>query len=439
MRTPSTPTRRTLGGFALALCATTLVACEEEPTYSGTCVGGCGRPGGPELFGPADPGDWTSFRNGSAREGVADGALLGDDVRVLWQRPAFLTLDYSAVKPSGAVWGDTLYYPSDDGSLFAFDRFTGEELWNTKLTNHFAGIHGTPYASKSAVWIGTYGGPVHALDPETGEEIYWFAHGTSIGSSPLYVPEHNALYVSHERGDFSDLPGAGYVSRNNPRTGEPLWVSERLDHFPHSSVAVDPETNRVFVGANDGIFRAYDADTGDLVWSRDFEPGDEYDPPTADIKTTPSISASRGLVIFGTWDSRVYALDMQTGDQVWAVNTGGRLMGSTAVHEATGRVYVGTMRRNNALLAIDLDTGDVVWRFDAGEGIQSSPAVNASGDGVVVGSSNGLVFGIDATTGQERWRFQADGDVTASPAWVGPHIYIAAFRGSLYALETFDN
>lgn len=420
--------------FAVAL-GFGLAGCGDEATFGGTCVGGCGRPGGPELFGPADPGDWTSFRNGALRLGVAEGGVLGDGVRVRWSRPNFLTTTYSAVKPSGVVWEDGLYHPSDDGSMWAFDRWTGDVRWTTDLTDHFAGIHGSPQVSKAVVWIGTYSGPVHTLDRETGEEIYWFAHGTSIGSSPLYVPEHNALYVSHERGDFRDLPGGGYVSRNDPRTGRAAWVSGRIDHFPHSSVAVDPAANRVFVGANDGVFRAYDADTGALLWTRDFEPGDEYDPPTADIKTTPSVSPTRGLVIFGTWDRNVYALDAATGETRWSVDTGGALMGSTAVHEASGRVYVGTTRARGALLAIDLDSGEVVWRFDAGAGISSSPAVNGSGDGVVVGSSNSRLWGIDTATGQARWSFETDGPVTASPTWVGRDIYVAAFQGSLYALE----
>jgi serine/threonine-protein kinase len=422
----------------MVAAACLVAACGEDAPYAGGCVGGCDSPGGRGLFGPASPEDWTSFRNGPARTGVATGAVLGDDVRVVWRRPEFLKLAYSAVKPSAAVWGDGLYIPSDEGTQWAFDRHTGDVRWSVKLSDAANGIHGSPAVSKAVVWIGTYSGNVHALDRTSGEEVYRFFPGRWIGSSPIYVPAHEAVYVSHET-SADGLPGAGLVTKNDPRTGRALWTSDRLDHYPHSSVAVDTDGQRVFVGANDGIFRAYDADTGELLWAHDLEPGDEPDPPTADIKTTPAVSAALGLVVFGTWDRHVYALNVDDGTVAWSVDTGGRLMGSAALHEGTERVYVGTNARRDALLAIDLRTGAVAWRFDAGAGIQSSPAVDDRGEGVVVGASDGRLWGLDAATGVPRWSFAADGPLTASPAWVGRNIYIAAKEGSLYALETVED
>ncbi len=414
-----------------------LVAGCADDVLTGGCVGGCETKGGPELFGPGNSTDWTSFRNGALRSGGAKGGVLGSNVRVAWSRPEFLVLDYSAVKPSAAVWDDGLYVPSDDGTLWAFDRYDGELRWSIALSDAEKGIHGSPAVSRSVVWIGTYSGYVHAVDRVGGTEIYRFRPGRWVGSSPIYVPEHNALYVSHET--WADGRPAGLVTRNDPRTGELVWTSARIDHYPHSSVAVEPNANILVVGANDGRMRAYDSDTGALRWSRAFEPGEGDDLPTADIKTTPAISPDRSLVVFGTWDHRVYGLDLRTGDLRWSVDTGGPMMGSPAIHEGTGRAFVGTQTSRDALLAIDLDTGAVVWRLDTRSGIQSSPAVNDEGDGLVVGANDGRIWGVDAVTGQARWTFQADGSVTASPAWVGRMIYVAAKKGSLYALETFAN
>lgn len=425
---------KTASTWALTLA---LAGCGES-ALSGTCVGGCGGNGGGELFGPAAPTDWTSFRNGALRTGVAVGGVLGSDVQVAWRRPDFMVLDYSAVKPSAVVWGDGLYVPSDEGTLWAFDRHTGDVLWSSKLSDAGKGIHGSPAVSKSVVWVGTYSGYLHAVDRLTGEEVYRYRPGRWIGSSPVYVPEHNSVYVSHETW-VDGLPGAGLVTRNDPRTGEAVWTSDLIDHYPHSSVAVEPTRGRVVVGANDGRVRTYDSETGELLWSRDFEPGEEADPYTADIKTTPALSPGRNLAIVGTWDRNLYALDLTTGQTRWTVDTGGALMGSAAVHEATGRVYVGTTTGRDALLAISLDSGEVVWRLDTNSRIDSSPAVNDTGDGLVVGSSDGRVWGVDTATGQARWVFQADGPVTASPAWVGPMIYVGAKQGSLYALQTIDD
>lgn len=408
-------------------------ACTDDD-FRQDCVGGCGTPGGPELFGPADPADWTSFRNGPLRSGVAVGARLGDSIRVAWTRPNFMVLAYTAVKPSAAVWEDGLYLASDSGTLWAFDRHSGAPSWSTKLTDAQKGIHGSPAVSKAVVWVGTYGGHVHAVDRALGREVYRFRPGRWVGSSPLYVEAHNAVYVSHETW-VEGLPGAGIVTRNDPRTGEAVWTSARLDHYPHSSVAVAPKLGLVVVGANDGRVRTYDSATGALLWHRDFEPGDA-DVFDADIKTTPAISPTRNLAVLGTWDRHVYALDLTTGETRWRVNTGGILMGSAAIHEPTGRVYVGTGTSRGELFALDLDTGAVVWRLDTRSGVESSPAVNDAGDGLVVGANDGRLWGLDATDGRVQWTFQADGPLTASPAWVGDMIYIAAKQGSLYGLQT---
>ncbi len=416
------------------------VGCSEgdDAVLSNNCVGGCGQDPGRALFGPADDADWVSFRNGPRRTGVAVGGEFGSEVREVWRRDDFLVLDYSAAKPSPAVWGDLLYYPSDDGVMWAFDRHTGEAIWSRHLTNAPHGIHGSPAVTEATVMVGTYSGWLHTLDRHTGEEIWRYKIGNVIGSSPVYVWEHNAVYTSHETPQQGEHPGGGYVTRNDPRTGEEIWRSPRLEHWPHASVSVDPQRDIVVVGANDGVFHAYDTDNGQQVWSRDFEPGDAYDPPTADIKTTAAVSAQRGLAVFGTWDNYLYALDVETGDEAWKVDTKGSVMGSAALHDASGRVYVGT-RASEALVAVDLDSGDVVWRLDVGGGIISSPAVNSAGDGLVVGTNAGEVVGVDTASGQVAWRFDAGGQVSASPAWVGPMIYVAAKSGALIGLETTNS
>lgn len=430
--------RRTLPLVILIVVAL-VSSCGDSPNGEAVnnCVGGCKDDKGAELFGPKDEGDWTSFRNGPYRDGYAAGSTVGDEVEVIWREEDFLKLSYNAAKPSPAVWGDTLYYASDAGTMYAFDRATGDVLWQTELIGGGHGIHSSPAVTKSTVLVGTYHGNMHCLDRKTGEEIWRYKIGNVIGSSPVYVYEHNAIYVSHEIPKEDPLPGGGYVTKNDPRTGEPIWRSKKLHHWPHASVAVDPERKVVVVGANDGVFHGYDTDSGEELWARDFEPGEEKDPSTADIKTTAAISKSKGLAIFGTWDENLYALDIETGETAWQHDTGGRIMGSAAIDEENGRVYIGTLGGSGALVALELDTGEELWRFEAGASVMSSPAISGDRKVVVVGSSGSKLHAIDAETGDEIWAFETDGAITASPALVGDMIYIAAKEGSLYALRTY--
>jgi outer membrane protein assembly factor BamB len=421
----------------MVVALSAVAGCSDSPDGEvvNNCVGGCEEDSGRALFGPKDDGDWTSFRNGPYRTGYGSGSTVGEQVEVVWSRESFMELEYGAAKPSPAVWGDALYYPTDSGTMYAFDRMSGEVLWSMELISSSHGIHSSPAVTKSTVLIGTYRGHLHCLDRSTGEQIWRYAIGNVIGSSPVYVWEHNAIYVSHEIPREAPLPGGGYVTKNDPRTGEPVWRSDKLRHWPHASVAVDPQRNIVVVGANDGVFHAYRAESGEELWSRDFEPGDEDD-SSGDIKTTAAISASRGLVMVGTWDHKLYALDIESGETDWTYDTGGRIMGSAAIDDENGRVFVGSLSPASRVVGLDLDSGDELWTFKAGAGVMSSPALSGDREVVVIGSNAGNLHAIDAGSGEGIWSFEADGPITASPALVGDMIYVAAKEGSLYALRT---
>lgn len=430
---------KTLLVMALGLL---LVACAQEeadPKGEAVCMDeSCRQPdSSDEPFAEPDPMDWTSFRNGPRRTGYGPGSVVGNQVEVLWQNEGFLTLGYGAAKPSPALWGDTLYMAADGGDMVALDANTGLEKWRTPLIDGGNGIHSSPALNEEHVLIGTYRGNLHALDRESGAEIWRYKVGNVIGSSPVYVREHHAIYVSHEAPKRDPLPGAGYVTRNDPVTGEAVWVSDKLEHWPHASVAVDPDRNVVAVGANDGVFHAYDTDTGVELWQRDFEPGADPDPSTADIKGTAAVSASRGLLLLGTWDRNFYALDIENGEERWRFAAGGIFMGSAAVDEENGRVFFGAASPDTHVYAVDLDSGEEIWRLDTGGSVLSSPALSGDRRTVVVGSSSGDLFAIDAATGAERWRFTTDGPITSSPALVGDRVYIASKEGSLYALRSF--
>lgn len=247
---------RRAGLLALPVVALLLASCGDEspePVNNGlaqnNCIGSCNNGGnnganngaannggnnngGGNDFGPAAAGDWTSFRNGPARTGMSVGSTVGRNVEEVWSIPDFLTLDYSAAKPSCVVWEDGLYCASDGGFMAAFDRHTGEELWRTVLFARGNGIHGSPAVTRAAVFLGTYGGVLHALDRQTGQEVWRYQVGNVIGASPVYVHSHEALYISHEAPRADPLPGGGYVTKNDPWTGEAIWVSARLEHWP---------------------------------------------------------------------------------------------------------------------------------------------------------------------------------------------------------------
>ena len=131
----------------------------------------------------------------------------------------------------------------------------------------------------------------------------------------------------------------------------------------------------------------------------------------------------------------------------WAFETGDSVWSSPVV--ADGRAYVGSYDGN--LYAVDVDTGEEVWRFETDDRIDGTPAVV---DGVVyVGSGNGTLYALDAgvdgdsedsrvnlgTLGHHHeWavragEIQRQDDTVAIPGF-GPVSALSGFAGAGYLL-----
>ncbi len=137
---------------------------------------------------------------------------------------------------------------------------------------------------------------------------------------------------------------------------------------------------RVYVGVIDGVFSAFDANTGAHRWSR---------------RLGGSIYASAAVwqekVYVGTTDGTFYALSARDGRVLWQRDLGGKILGSPTV---TGlRVYVATTERRTFVL--DARTGETDWIFADGN---YSPFVLAGSRGFLVGK--GRVYAVENACGR---------------------------------------
>ena len=112
--------------------------------------------------------------------------------------------------------------------------------------------------------------------------------------------------------------------------------------------------------------------------------------------------------------------------------------GGNASVKADGVVYIGDgcqycgSTGSSYLYAVDCQTGQELWRFEAGGWLEATPAV---ADGVVyIASGDGHVYAVDNQTGQEKWRFQAESRLFDSPAVRDGVLYAADNNGNLYAI-----
>jgi outer membrane protein assembly factor BamB len=278
-----------------------------------------------------------------------------------------------------------------------------------------------------------HSGVMASAAPRELPRVAWsFATGDKVVGSPVW---HDGLVIfGSDDGNVYALDAASGRQRWMVRTGGPVPATPAV------------HGGRVYVGSYDGRFYALDAATGALLWrfatdgERRFEARGLHgsQPRTQTVADPFDVYLSSplvhdGLVIFGSGDGQVRALDAISGALRWAYRAGEVVHASPAL--ADGLVVVGDWA--SRLVALDARTGAERWRFQAGvdtlmanqQGFQSSPAV---ANGVVfVGCRDSHLYAIDAATGQQRWRFSTGASwVVGSPAVRDGVVYFATSDSS---------
>jgi outer membrane protein assembly factor BamB len=138
-----------------------------------------------------------------------------------------------------------------------------------------------------------------------------------------------------------------------------------------------------------------------------------------------------GLVIDGTQDGHLVALDALTGDERWRASVEGTMNGALS---ATDSTVITTS--DAAVEAFDVATGTKLWTKPMSTDNQRPEIL----DGVVyVGTTDGAIYGLDVQSGDVRWSWQGDHSLSERVDVVsGGIVYATPSDGSLHALSLAD-
>ncbi|MFJ6079407.1 PQQ-binding-like beta-propeller repeat protein [Pseudarthrobacter sp. NPDC092419] len=296
---------------------------------------------------------------------------------------------------------------------------------------------------KGADWSQHHGDQGHtgvAADRiDAGQRLAWSyrTEGTFLTGSPAIV---NGVVYAGTRDENGD--GNSAVHAVDQATGKQLWTYE-VPSSVHGSIAVSD--GLVFVPTLRGSLFAVDAASGQLRWQHNPEPAPEnynqrtygyYGVTVADGKVlypyqTRHGEAKQGLLI---------ALDVKTGNRVWASPMSGSTMSDGTPAVADGRVYVGNQTADR-VMAYDLATGKALWTGAATLGGWQDGIPSAGNGRVYIGSGNGIIAR-DGATGQTLWTYRSqhpslvNGNATpAAPTIAGNTIYMGFPSGAVTALD----
>lgn len=326
-------------------------------------------------------------------------------------------------------------------------------------------------------------GPIESADVDLSSGVGWHTSrgdknstGVSTGVLPDQLNEHWQLKIKNSAfestpiivaGKTADGPDRVYIGDAdkffyaiNLETGAVDWQFETEFGFVASAAYSD---GKLFVGDVDGKFYCL-SEEGEKLW--------EFN-ATGQIDSSANFHGD--LVLFGSRDAKLYALNRNTGEKAWELETADEVRCGITVVD--GRAFVAGC--DASVHIIDLDTGKeesaveidsqsgttpsavgnlvftgseqagifgidfkqakIAWNFNDDEGAISTRSSTAvSGDHVVFGTSHRVVYSVNPKTGKKNWATELKSAIETSPIIVGQHVYVGSNDGRLYRLNLSD-
>jgi len=201
--------------------------------------------------------------------------------------------------------------PGKTGVVYTLDRQTGEFLWATPTIkqNVVGNIDGaTGRAAVNPETLFTAAGQERLVCPSLGGGKNWQAGAYSPQTNTMYFPLQNTCMTATSLADKPSL--------------DSLYAIKTQNHITSG-------TDKV------GTVQAISAETGRTTWKYEQRAG-----------TTSLIATGGGLLFGGDANGRFRAFDQNTGKVLWEVNLGSQVTGYPITYAVDGRQYVAVSTGN---------------------------------------------------------------------------------------------
>lgn len=266
-------------------------------------------------------------------------AIKADDGTLLWERK--LDIDgLPALIEGVTAQGDTVFAGTGHG-YGAYEVTTGRPLWTNKGWRQNQGATSHPVIAGDVVVSGTQWSGLYGNDKQTGA-LRWkheIANIRERGASPAYID--GLLYLASGNAFFLIEPSTGHI-------------------ILHKELPYSVNTN-----------------------------------------ATPLVT--KDLIVMGTQDYGIVALDRQTLEEQWHVMT----------HPAL--VYTSPYSRHPSAT------------------IDASPI--QVDNTIYVGGSDGIIYGINAETGRITWKHKTGAPLFGTITHANGHLYVADYSGNVYSFS----
>jgi outer membrane protein assembly factor BamB len=329
------------------------------------------------------------------------------NLQVIYSRPAVAASrrtgePYERGQPEIDPRGRRVFVGSSDRGLYALRAEDGGALWRFE-TLGFVQCQPLYDAASDAVYFGSNDGALYRVDAKNGRLAWRFMTNAEVARRP--VLSGGVLYVTNANDTLLAL---------EPDTGKLLWHQHRspamgMEVAGYAGPAVFHD--KVYTGFSDGTVLAFDSKTGAERWqpvdlSAEAEQTLGEVPAQLDVDTTPvPDQIEAGAVVYvASYAGGVYALDSETGAQVWS---------------------------NSGVFGVsDL----FLWNEPARPARPGEPEPVPHKVLIASSGTSGL-WGLDPETGKERWRRRLPHGGVSSPVPMRGALLISASQLGVFLVS----
>ncbi|HWC85029.1 MAG TPA: PQQ-binding-like beta-propeller repeat protein [Solirubrobacteraceae bacterium] len=237
---------------------------------------------------------------------------------------------------------------ADEGRFVALSQQTGHVVWSMSVP---PGTESSPLVWGQTLYFGDQDGTVRAVQASTGRVRWTYKAAGAVKGGVAYA--HGILY-------FADYDGRAYAVRAS--NGHQVWAvttNGAAFGFGSGNFYSTPAVafGRVYIGNTDGRVYSFAADTGQLAWATG---------TGAYVYSSPAVGNIPGLgptVYIGSYDGNLYAFNARSGAVRWTHDAGGRISGSPTV---VGNVVYYSNLASKTTTGVNVRTGRTVFSFPEG-------------------------------------------------------------------------
>jgi eukaryotic-like serine/threonine-protein kinase len=259
------------------------------------------------------------------------------------------------------------------------------------------------------------GGPyVYAVNLQTGAQVWRFPDKASAANpfeaTPALTSDGQLIVGGYDKKLYS----------LNQQTGQSAWVfADARDRWIGGVLVTDK-----MIYAPNADYKLYALNLqGLLQWSFDADQS---------IWGTPVTDGTN--VYFGSLGRKVYAVNAQTGKQVWVQKVDGAVLGSPVLGP-DNTLYVGSYV--GTIFALSTADGSARTLKTASKTssnwIWSGPALDAST--LYYGDGNGSLYAFPVSGSDQSWNQSLNGAITGTPLVSADNIVVGTEAGNVYFID----